>query len=213
MSSTVATLIGDVVGSRMAPDRAEVHAIVTRALASVNAELEPSTPLWVTAGDEYQGAFASVGDAIRATLRLRLAMRPAVDVRHGLGWGAVEVLDAGSGVQDGPGWWAARAAIEEAASGQRRAASRGARTWYVRADEARGGGDPDAVNAALALRDELLHGAGEGSLSVLAGMLAGMSQKEIAADLGVSPSAVSQRVRRDGLVAVVRADELLGRVQ
>lgn len=211
MASAVATLIGDIVGSRQAPDRAEVHAIVTRALATVNHELDPVTALWITAGDEYQGAFASVGDAVRATLRLRLAMRPAVDVRHGIGWGAVSVLDEQKGVQDGPGWWSAREAIDRAEAGQRRATSRGTRTWYVPADGA-GGTPPDPVNAALMLRDQLLHGLAEESLSVLAGMLAGMSQKEIADELGVSPSAVSQRVRRDGLAAVVRADDLLGRL-
>lgn len=211
MDTPVATLIGDIVGSRQAADRGELHTIVTRALATVNDELDPATPLWITAGDEYQGAFARVGDAVRATLRLRLAMQPAVDVRHGLGWGPVAVLDPDKGVQDGPGWWAARDAIEQAEAGQRRAASRGARTWYVPAPDA-GGAPPDAVNAALTLRDQLLHGLATESLSVLAGMLAGMSQKEIADDLGVTPSAVSQRVRRDGLAALVRADELLGRL-
>ena len=47
-------------------------------------------------------------------------------------------------------------------------------------------------------------------MSVLSGMVGGMSQQQIADDLGISPSAVSQRVRRDGLGAILAIDELLG---
>ena len=212
----MAATIGDVVGSKAAPDRAVLHRRLTAALDEVNATLAPVTPLWVTAGDEYQGCFASVGDAVRATLRLRLALRDVTEVRHGVGWGRVTVLADDPHVEDGPGWWAARHAIEEVEALQDRAATRGARTWYARAEDLYDTGDdpvgtpPEAVNAALLLRDTALHGVGEESLSVLAGMLAGMTQKEIATELRVSPSAVSQRARRDGLAAVVRADELLG---
>ena len=41
-----------------------------------------------TVGDEFQGAFASVGQAIDAALSLRLAVAPDIDVRFGIGWGA-----------------------------------------------------------------------------------------------------------------------------
>lgn len=207
----VATVIGDVVGSKGAGDRQELHRALLAGLEQVNQALEPVTPLWVTAGDEYQGCFAALGGALRATLRIRLALRAVTDVRHGVGWGAVTVLDEEPRVEDGPGWWAARAAIETAEASERKAATRGLRTAYARAADV-DGPDPGLVNAALVLRDQLLHGVGEESLSVLAGMLAGMSQKEIAADLGISASAVSQRIRRDGLAALVRADELLGGV-
>ena len=208
----VAAVIGDVVGSKSAGDRRALHRALLDALDQVNRAFEPVTPLWVTAGDEYQGCFATLRDAVRATLRIRLALRAVTEVRHGVGWGPVTVLDEEPRVEDGPGWWTARWAIEEVAAAEQRAATRAVRTWYVRAEQAPDGTAPEGVNAALLLRDEMLHGVGEESLSVLAGMLAGMSQKEIAADLGVSASAVSQRVRRDGLTAVVRADELLGRL-
>ena len=71
------------------------------------------------------------------------------------------------------------------------------------------GPTPEAVNAALLLRDELLARVDERSMSVLRGLLSGMSQKEIAHGLGISPSAVSQRVRADSLAAVVAAHRLL----
>lgn len=202
----VATLIGDVVASRGTRDRAALHAALTRALERVNTDLRPATPLRITVGDEYQGCFATLGDALRATLRLRIELgADAVDVRHGVGWGEVAVLSRRPRVEDGPGWWAAREAVDAVAHAQARAASRSLRTTYR-------GPEPAAVNAALVGRDELLAGLDARSLSVLDGMLRGMSQQQIAQRLGVTPSAVSQRVRRDGLAAVVTIDELLGRL-
>jgi hypothetical protein len=207
-----ATLIGDVVASRVAGDRAALHDALTGALDTANRELDPTVALRITVGDEYQGCFASVGDALRAALRLRLMLQPGVDVRHGVGWGEVEVLSEEPRVEDGPGWWAARAAIEEVHAAESRAAFRGLRTAYERAEGA-GGPDPAAVNAALVARDQLLAGVGADSLSVVSGMLRNVSQRQIAADLGVSASAVSQRIRRDGLAAVVRVDELLEQLE
>ena len=60
-----ATLIGDVVASRRASDRAGLHGRLTELLDSVNATWAPSTPLRITIGDEFQGAFATVGQAPR----------------------------------------------------------------------------------------------------------------------------------------------------
>ncbi len=66
------------------------------------------------------------------------------------------------------------------------------------------------VNAGLVLRDERVSGLSERSLSVLRGLLSGQTQRDIAESLGISPSAVSQRVRADGLAALVTAHELVG---
>lgn len=195
-------LIGDVVASREATDRAALHRALDRALDRVNHDFEPVTPLRITVGDEYQGGFASAGPAIRATLRLRLLLAP-YDVRHGLGRGEATVLSETPRVEDGSAWWQARAAIEHVKEQQSRAATRSVRTWFA--------GEP-AVCAALLTRDELLARLDERDLSVLAGMLGDMSQEEIARSLDVSASAVSQRVRRNGLAAIVNADALLGEV-
>jgi len=206
-SGPVATLIGDVVGSREVTDRAALHRRLTTALAAINDGLAPAVPLRITVGDEYQGVFEDVGTAIAAAFRLRLALHPDVDVRHGVGWGTITVLDAEPRVEDGPGWWAARAAIvavEDASGGLQRAL----RTAYRRA-EAGSGPEPDAVNAALLCRDALLAGASSRSWGVLRGLLGGMSQTEIARAEDISASAVSQRVRNDGLAALVAADGLL----
>ena len=108
-----ATLIGDVVASRRADDRSALHGRLTTLLEAINAECAPTTPLRITVGDEFQGAFATVGQALQASLRLRIGLLPRHDVRHGLGWGEVTVLQEQPRVEDGPGWWAARDAIHE----------------------------------------------------------------------------------------------------
>lgn len=207
----LATLIGDVVHSRRSADRGAVHARIGAALAEVNRTFAPATPLRITVGDEYQGAFERLGDAVRASLRLRLALQPDVAIRHGLGWGEVTVLEREPRVEDGPGWWAARDAIRAVEDAESRAATRFRRTAYRRADRATGP-EPAMVEAVLVLRDQMLHGLSDRSLSVLAGLLAGATQREIAADLGISASAVSQRVRADGLAALVTADEQMTEV-
>lgn len=210
VEAPVATLIGDLVGSRTSSDRTDLHQRLGVALDEVNDLLEPLRPLWITAGDEYQGAFATVGQAVQATLLVRVRLVPAYDVRHGIGWGATTVLDEESGIEDGPGWWAARAAIEAAERGERTPAARSLRTAYAPAEGAGDGPDPGLVNAALILRDERVSGLSERSVSVLRGLLSHQTQRDLAEVLGISASAVSQRVRADGLAAIVAAHELMG---
>lgn len=207
-----ATLIGDLVGSRDVADRAGLHRRLGDVLDEVNERFAPPTPLRITVGDEYQGVFGTVGDALRASLLLRLALLPDHDVRHGLGWGEVRVLEEDPRVEDGPGWWAARDAIEVVEAGEGRAETRLLRTGYLAAPGA-GGPTAGAVNAALLLRDRVVGGLSERSLSVLRGLLDGEAQRDIATALGISASAVSQRVRADGLAALVAADEMMGEVQ
>ncbi|KRF15525.1 hypothetical protein ASG90_12625 [Nocardioides sp. Soil797] len=202
------TVIGDVVGSRIPEDRTVVHARLEAALAAVNTELSPRTPLWITAGDEYQATFDRLGDALAATLRLRLALLPDLDVRHGLGWGGVTVLSEAPRVEDGPGWWAARKGINRVSTDADRASLSRVRTAFEAA-EGDERSDTAAVNAALLGRDGLVGAMSPRSLSVLRGLLAGRTQREVAEDEGISASAVSQRVRNDGVALVIAIDEQL----
>lgn len=208
----VATVIGDLVASRTTSDRARVHEAFADHIEVINRERQPVTPLRITVGDEFQGAFETVGAAIQAAFRLRIALAPVVDIRHGIGWGETRVLRDDPRVEDGEGWWVARDAIETAEDAASKAASRSVRTWYQPAEGA-GGPDPAAINAALISRDELFSRLDPSSVSVLSGMLSAMSQKAIAAELDITPSAVSQRIRRDGIAVIVRADELLGEIR
>ena len=111
-------------------------------------------------------------------------------------------------VEDGPGWWVARAAIEAVKADAAKAGTRLMRTAYRRT-EGIDGPDPGAVNAALMCRDQMIGSVSERSLRLLRGILDGSSQAELAAAEGVSASAVSQRMRHDGLAVIVAADELL----
>lgn len=206
-----ATLIGDVVASRTADDRNALHDRLTAVLARVNDAFAPTTPLRITIGDEFQGGFETVGHAVQASLRLRLALLPELDVRHGLGWGEVDVLQAQPRVEDGSGWWAARDAIHEIQEAQAHPGTRFRRTAF-RLASGQTGPDADLLNAALVLRDAAVGALSERSVSVLRGLLDGSTQRELAATLGISASAVSQRVRSDGLAALVAADLGLGRV-
>jgi hypothetical protein len=198
-----ATLIGDVVGSRSLADRAGVHRLLNRALRDLtDVAIDPPA---FTVGDEFQGAFTSVGLAIDAALSIRLAIAPGIDVRFGLGWGAVTMLDKTSGIQDGPGWWAAREAIEWTASAQRQRGLTLVRTSF-RAD---GRDDIDAVNAALICRDHLIGSLDDRSIRILKGLLSNHTKKDIAEQEGISASAVSQRAGRDGLDLILKASEYL----
>jgi SatD family (SatD) len=208
----VATLIGDVVASRAAGDRARLHGRLSDLVRAANAQLNPLVPLRITVGDEYQGCFATVGEAVHATLWLGLHLAPDAQLRHGVGWGSVAVLAEAPRVEDGPGWWAAREAIDEVKQLADKPATRHLRTAFRRASGS-DGPDPNPVNAALMCRDQMVGSVSERSLRLLRGTVDGRTQTELADDEGISASAVSQRVRRDGLAVIVTADELLRRAQ
>ena len=225
-----ATLIGDIVGSRLATDRAALHQQLTAALGEVAATaIDPPA---FTVGDEFQGSYPTVGEALDSALRLRLALAPVIDVRFGIGWGEVTVLDARAGIQegdlgidrqadlaqdatagiqDGPGWWAAREAIEWTASAQRQSGLALVRTAFR--SNSQTGPSADAVNAALICRDHLLGSLDERSLRILKGLMGDRTKKELAADEGISASAVSQRAGRDGLDLLVLASHYLRSVR
>jgi hypothetical protein len=204
-SSPRATLIGDVVGSRRAADRSELHQIVANALRQVADDaIDPPA---FTVGDEFQGSYPTVGAAIDAALSLRLAVGPEIDVRFGIGWGTVTILDADAGIQDGPGWWTAREAIQQTAEAQRQPGFALVRTTFRADDDTRT--DVAAVNAALICRDHLLGSLDERSLRIVRGLMTGRTKRELAAAEGISASAVSQRASRDGLDLIVLASQYL----
>jgi DNA-binding transcriptional LysR family regulator len=209
MANEVATLIGDLVHSRHSADRAGLHARLTEALEAVNATPGSISPLRITVGDEYQGTFESLSAAVRAAWRLRVRMLPDCDVRQGLGWGEVRVLQHDPPVEDGPGWWVARDAVHTVELAQERPATSWRRTAYCQVEPGTGP-DPVWVQAALVLCDQAVGALSTRSLSVLDGLLEGRTQREVAQELGISPSAVSQRVRADGLGALLAAEDLMG---
>jgi hypothetical protein len=204
-----ATLIGDVVGSREVADRSGQHRALNLALRDIAADAIDAPAF--TVGDEFQGSYPRVGLAIDAALSLRLAVAPDIDVRFGIGWGSVIVLDASAGIQDGPGWWAAREAIEWTASAQRQPGLALVRTSFRVNGESQP--DVDPINAALLCRDHLIGSLDDRSRRILKGLLSNHTKKGIAAAEGISASAVSQRAGRDGLDLIVQASRYLRSVR
>ena len=195
-------VIGDLVGSRTVADRPGLHRELAAALDTANQRW--GTDLRITVGDEFQGTVPTLGAATAIALDLRMRLLPAHDLRHGIGRGPTTVLDAATAIEDGPGWWAARSAIEAVEELAGRAATRGARTAYRSAEVT----EPvAAVDAALLARDELVGRLGARTLSGLGALLSGRTQRGVAAGEQVSDSAISQRVRRDGLGVVVAMSE------
>lgn len=186
------TLIGDVVGSRRLPDRARAQQALGDALGEVNQVLAPVQSLEPTVGDEFQGAFDTLSDALLGGLLVRLALVPEIDVRCGVGMGEVTVHDASRRplLQDGPGWWAAREALEELAAPRRTSG----RTWYV-------GAGSGPVNAFLVSRDALVDRLSDRGRRMLRMAVLGRTQQQIAEAEGISKSAVSQQFAR-GIGAV-----------
>jgi DNA-binding CsgD family transcriptional regulator len=176
-------LIGDVVGSRSLPDRGLAQRRIESALRAVSREIEADQPLEPTVGDEFQGVFTSLTAAVAASLRVRLELLPEIDVRCGIGQGDLTVHDARRRpvLQDGPAWWAARAALQRLAKPPQPTT----RTWFS-------GLEQDHVNAYLLTRDALVDRFNPRHLRMLRMALAGRTQAEIADAEKVSRSAVSQ---------------------
>ncbi len=207
-----AALLGDVVGSRTAQDRKALHDELSSALTDVSSEVDTLDRLQVTAGDEFQGTFSSVGESLYAALLLRLRLPTEIDVRVGVGWGPVTVLDPAHGTQDGPAWWAARAAIDWVERQQSQTGWQGVRTAYRCADpapEGQPGPDPRAVEAALLCQDQLVSLLDERSRHILEGLMHGQTQARLAEDLGLTRQAVNQRRKHDGLPVLAAAAESL----
>lgn len=201
------TLIGDVVDSRTITDRAGFQQHLSAVLDTVSDQLKPAQRLEPTVGDELQGAFGTVADAALAALLVRLALLPAYDVRCGLGHGEVTVHGGQRRplLQDGPGWWAARDALDVLGHPRRA----GQRTWFVGPDQGR-------VNAFLLTRDALVDRLSTRGLRLLGAAMTGASQVEIAAAEGISRSAVSQQFARgvgavrDAHQSFAAADDTMG---
>lgn len=214
-STASATLIGDVVGSRRHRDRAALQSTVVDALTRVNERVPGVQALDVTVGDEFQGAYRSLADALLAALLVRLELLPEVDTRYGVGWGSYQVFDVDRDIvsQDGPGWWAARAAIEQVKKQSSHPRSRHLRTWFVMQEGSAAGGeswDPvPPVNAFLLCRDESVGRMNERGLRLLLGLMSGRTQSAMAEAENISQSAVSQHLSREGAFAVRAAHQTL----
>lgn len=199
-TSEVVALIGDLVASRTAASRAGAQEALIAALETA-AQLVPSLQAPApTIGDEFQSTHASLRDALVTALAVRLALPPEMDARVGIGVGAIEVVGRSEYglTQDGPAWWNARDAIGQVE--RREGRQSGLRSWVH---------EGGTVNAYLMVRDHVVSGFDGRQRRLALGLLQGRTQRELAEAEGISPSAVSQSLRRSGAHAVLDGLELV----
>ncbi|MFT4220921.1 MAG: SatD family protein [Microbacterium sp.] len=200
--------IADIVGSRLLADREAAQRALDEAIDRVERDLPVSERrLRPTVGDEQQGVYASLDAALASLLLIQLALPDGIQCRFGLGIGPMEsVPSASGGIPDGPGWWAARAAIDTVHRMQQRAAPT-ARTWVGAAPGLADG--IHVVNAYLLARDEIVAGMAERTRRLAYGRCFGATQRDLAEREGVTQSAVSQALATAGAHAVVQGFGLL----
>ncbi|BDV30299.1 SatD family protein [Microbacterium terricola] len=205
-------LTADIIGSRLLPDRPAAQQHLDRAIARVADDLPVAVrALRPIVGDEMQGVYATLGDAMATTLLLRLALPDGIECRFGLGIGEVGVIPSATGdIPEGPAWWAARAAIDLVHATQQRAIP-GARTWVVAGEgtDAADARDATLANAYLVARDQLVTPMSERTRRLVYGRCLGTTQRRLAQEEGITQSAVSQALSTAGAAAVVEGFALL----
>lgn len=206
--ATSYALIADIIGSRRLPDRAAAQEVLTTTLAQAAAGLDLSQAPHPTVGDEFQAVAANLDGALTLTLRTHLLLPPGLLLRFGIGAGEVVPVPASSGtIQDGSAWWAAREAIERAHELQD-AGRDFVRTWLRLAGAEQDREHEAALNAMLLLRDHAVARMRTRQRRVLAGLLMGSTQVDIARREKVSQAAVSDFSRGPG-AALLEAQALL----
>jgi DNA-binding CsgD family transcriptional regulator len=197
MAPIYLAIIGDVVRSRQAADRASLQARLMAALERLNADRRAAVAAHfvLTVGDEFQGLLASPERLVEILATLRSAAHPE-ELRFGLGIGGLSTpLRADAIGMDGPCFHRARAAIELAE----------ARGTTIEVDR---GSPAPAFGLYAILYAALRSGWTERQRQVLDLALAGNVGKAIAARLEITPSAVSQHLAAANHDAVAAATAL-----
>ena len=202
----VIAVIADIVGSRELGDRGAAQRVLDETIAAVERDLPlAAQTLTPTVGDEQQGVYLDLGDALTSLLMIQLRLPEGIAFRFGLGIGEVTSVESVHGeLADGPGWYAARAAIDTVHTREQRAVPR-TRTWIVGAP----GQDEvmqttiAASNAYLLVRDELVGAMSERERRLTYGRAVGRSQQELAAQEGISQPSVSKSLRSAGSAAIL----------
>ena len=198
--------IADIVGSRSLPDRSAAQRAIEEAVSRVERDAPAAErALTATVGDEFQAVHVELSAALRSLLLLQLVLPDGIELRFGVGVGAVRAVDSRTElISDGPGWWAARDAVDAVHRLQDRGMPR-ARTRVVGAPEE----DADMTsqirlaNAYLLARDELVGAMSTRARRLTYGRWLGRTQRELAEEEGISQPAVSQLLSAAGSAALL----------
>ena len=206
-------LIADIVRSRELPDRRRAQQVIYEALERAAEGLALTQSPYATVGDELQAVSATLPDALALTLRTHLLLPEGLGLRFGVGAGVISEVEGAVGggssgaaarpIQDGSAWWAAREAIERAHALQDEGRSF-VRTWLrIHPDAVSGSGwgrgeREGLVNSVLILRDQTVFRFQPRQRRMMAGLLMGATQVEVARQEKVSQQAVSEFARGAG---------------
>lgn len=217
LDNSATAVIADIVGSRRIEDRASAQGMILEAFTTALGYVQTLERPRETVGDEFQAVFPTRADALVFTAVVPLLLHDGLQLRFGLGSGLPRTVTP-SGIQDGPAWWAARSAVDEAGKRQRGRFPT-TRSWFQ--DGLRQGGDASSlrdvrldealVNAYLVERDATIARLGDREKGWLLELLAGRSQREVAASGGLSQPAVSQALGRLGGIQLLEGIKLLRR--
>ena len=216
-------LIADIIRSRELPDRRRAQHVIRETLERAAEGLALTQHPYATVGDELQAVSATLADALALTLRTHLLLPEGLGLRFGIGVGAISEVEGAVGsdadgapghpIQDGSAWWAAREAIEKAHHLQD-AGRPFIRTWLrIHPDAVAGAGEGESeregvVNSVLVLRDQTIFRFQPRQRRIMAGLLMGVTQVEIARQEKVSQQAVSEFARGAGS-SLLEAQKLL----
>ena len=198
-------LIADIIRSRDLPDRRRAQRVIHETLDRAAEGLALTQRPYATVGDELQAVSTTLADALALTLRTHLLLPEGLGLRFGIGVGTISEVEgvAGRLIQDGSAWWAAREAIESAHRLQDEGRAF-VRTWLrIHPDVVSGSGGGQSereglVNSVLILRDQAVFRFQPRQRRMMAGLLMGVTQVEVARQEKVSQQAVSEFARSAG---------------
>ena len=198
-------LIADIIRSRDLPDRRRAQHVIHETLDRAAEGLALTQRPYATVGDELQAVSTTLADALALTLRTHLLLPEGLGLRFGIGVGTISEVEgvAGRLIQDGSAWWVAREAIESAHRLQDEGRAF-VRTWLrIHPDVVSGSGGGQSereglVNSVLILRDQAVFRFQPRQRRMMAGLLMGMTQVEVARQEKVSQQAVSEFARSAG---------------
>ncbi len=197
-----AALIGDMIASRRASDRARLQGEMESVFRSVADQIGGGPAF--TIGDEFQARYPTLAEAVEASLQFHLRATGLIRLRIGIGWGELIAEDPERTPfgQDGPCWWRARDAIEAVDRSSRGRGPR--RRTAVRTETPA----DSLLNNYLLLRDTVLDGFDEVDSRIALGLMAGESQTDLADELGINKSSVSRRATSHGVLALVASRDI-----